>query len=191
MSYCRPASEIDLIRYGWIPFDLVELNKDSSLEEFVLSVRNGSVESFMYDDEFSAEDKLKLSDQVAEVREFLGMNGFLRPEMMLISMPEIYFTLFYIAKLDLIDDELEEKFFPYFLSNEEYETYDFNYERVEAIIRVLSGFLTEEELGEVTLDMMFMDNINCDETILEKAKKKLMTKKDELVPLLEKAYAMF
>ena len=198
MSHCRPVNEIDFLTYGWIPPGLIKMYQDLSLEEFVLIVRNGSIEAFVLDDEYSDEEKLALSDQVAEVRETLVINGFIRPEMMTLSTPELYFALQYIVNLSLADDielvmnedEYEEIFFPYFMTNEDYENYDFNYERVESILNVLSNFLSEEELYEVVLDVMFMSDASCDKKVLEEAKKKLVSERKKLVPLLEQVYTM-
>ena len=79
---------------------------------------------------------------------------------------------------------------PYYCSNDEYENYFFNYERIEAIINVLANFLDEDELYEVSLDIMYMGDGANDGEILEKAKKKLVEDADKLVPLLEQAFAM-
>ena len=59
------------------------------------------------------------------------------------------------------------------------------------IANVLSNFLDEEELYEVTLDIMYMDEAYCETEILEDAKKRLVEKGDELVPLLEQVFAMY
>ena len=159
-----------------------------ALEDFVLSVRNGSIFTLV-DDKFG-ENQLELLDAIGEAQDTLVMNGFLRSDIMTLSTPELFFTLDYIVKLKLVDD-CEEKFLPYFLSNDCYEQYVFCYERVEEVIKTLAGFLDEDELGEVIANIMYMDETGCNERQLERAKSKLVDAKEKLGPLLERAYAMF
>lgn len=200
MSFCKPASEINTFKFRWVPEPLARIYGDLSVEEFVLAVRNGSVNSFMYNDGYSDAEKLELASMVEDVKEVLTVNGFMRPEMMSLNDPELYFVVMYLMKLEVADnyylkkdmeEDFGEIFMPYYYSNDEYENYVFCYERVEAIINVLSNFLDEEELYEVTLDIMYMDEAYCETEILEDAKKRLVEKGDELIPLLEQVFAMY
>lgn len=200
MSFCKPASEINAFKFRWVPEPLARIYGDLSVEEFVLAVRNGSVNSFMYNDEYSDAEKLEYASMVEDVKEVLTVNGFIRPEMMSLNDPELYFVVMYLMKLDIadnyyskkdIEEDFGEIFMPYYYSNDEYENYVFCYERVEAIINVLSNFLDEEELYEVTLDIMYMDEAYCETEILEDAKKRLVEQGDELIPLLEQVFAMY
>lgn len=200
MSFCKPAGEIHFIKFEWIPDPLAKIYANCDVEDFVLAVRNGSINSFMYNDEYSDADKMELASMADEVREFLIVNGFIRPEMMILSDPELYFTIMYILKLELADnyysakdseDDYEEIFMPYYCSNDAYENYVFCYERIEAILDLLSNFLDDEELYEVILDIMYMGDAACDQEILDQAKEKLVEKGSELVPLLEQVFAMY
>ena len=200
MSFCKPASEINVFKFRWVPEPLAKIYGDYSVEEFVLAVRNGSVNSFMYNDEYSDAEKLELASMVEDVKETLTVNGFMRSEMMSLNDPELYFVVMYLMKLEIADnyylkkdmeEDFGEIFMPYYYTNDEYENYVFCYERVEAIINVLSNFLDEEELYEVTLDIMYMDEVYCEAEILEDAKKRLVEKGDELIPLLEQVFAMY
>ena len=128
---------------------------------------------------------------------------------MAISDPELYFTMKYIVDLDLIRtfildhesenggckdlDELdyEEAIMPYFFSNEDYERYVFNYERMEAVFNLLSNFLDEEELYEVALDVRSVGNCVCDEEIIGRACDKLKENSSRLVPKIVQAFAMY
>ena len=200
MSFCKPASEINAFTFQWVPAQLAKIYGDLSVEEFVLAIRNGSVNSFMYSDKYSEAEKIELASMVEDVREFLIVNGFIRPEMMSLSDPELYFVVMYLMKLEIaekdysdknLDEDFEEIFMPYYYSNDEYENYVFCYERVEAIINILANFLDGEELYEVTLDIMYMDDAFCESEILEESKKKLVEAADKLMPLLEQAFAMY
>lgn len=202
MSFCKPVREIEFIKTEWIPYPLVKMYADYTLEEFVLEVRNGSINSFMYDDERTEEDKAALGFMVDEVRETLIVNGFIRPEMMTLGNPELYFLLEYVIRLGFINDycskqelefdgDLETVFMPYYFSNEDYEEYVFCYERIEAILKVLADFLDEDELYEVSLDIMSMSGVACDDQVLKRAKEKLVENVAELVPSLEKVFAMY
>lgn len=200
MSFCKPASEINVFKFQWVPTKLAKLYGDLSVEEFVLAVRNGSVNSFMYSDDYSEAEKIELASMVDDVRETLIVNGFIRPEMMSLSDPELYFVVMYLMKLEIaekyyidgrLDEDFEEIFMPYYYSNDEYENYVFCYERVEAIINVLANFLEGDELYEVTLDIMYMDDAICESEILEEGKKKLVEAADKLMPLLEQVFAMY
>lgn len=200
MSFCKPASEINTFKFRWVPEPLAKIYGDYSVEEFVLAVRNGSINDFMYSDEHSDAEKLELASMVEDVKETLTVNGFMRPEMMSLNDPELYFVVMYLMKLEIADnyylkkdmeEDFGETFMPYYYSNDEYENYVFCYERVEAIINVLSNFLDEEELYEVTLDIMYMDEAYCETETLENAKKRLVEKGDELIPLLEQVFAMY
>lgn len=200
MSYCKPANEINAYKFQWIPAPLVKIYGDLSVEEFVLAVRNGSVNSFIYDDSIPEADKIELASMTEDVKEMLTVNGFIRHEMANLSDPELYFVVMYLMKLKIaenyyskkdMEEDFEEIFMPYFYSNDEYENYVFCYERVEAIINVLANFLDGEELYEVTLDIMYMDESVCETEILDEAKKKLIEKGDKLTPLLEQAFAMY
>ena len=57
MSFCKPVREIESIKYNWIPGRLRTMYADYTIEEFVLCVRNGFVNMFLYDDEYSEADK--------------------------------------------------------------------------------------------------------------------------------------
>lgn len=199
MSFCKPVSEIDAYKFQWIPAPLAKIYGHLDVEEFVLAVRNGSINTFMYNDKYSESEKIELASMVDDVKEMLIVNGFMRPEMMCLSNPELYFVIMYLIKLEMADKyyskkeldwDYEEIFMPYYYSNDEYENYFFNYERIEAIINVLANFLDEDELYEVSLDIMYMGDGANDGEILEKAKKKLVEDADKLVPLLEQAFAM-
>ena len=82
MSFCKPANEINAFKFQWVPAPLAKIYGDYSVEEFVLAVRNGSVNAFMYDNSFSEVEKIELASMVDDVREMLIVNGFIRPEMM-------------------------------------------------------------------------------------------------------------
>ncbi len=200
MSFCKPVREIENIKTDWIPGKIREIFADYTLEEFVLCVRNGSINMFMYDDSFSEIEKGELIFLTDEVRDTLVANGFIRPEMIMTNTPELYFLLNYLIELGLISDYIIEKemdndydevFMPYYYSNEQYEEYTFCYERIEAVINVLSNFLDADELYEVALDIMYMSDHPCDNETLENAKQKLVDRGLELVPLLEQAFAMY
>ena len=200
MSFCKPASEINNYRFQWIPAQLAKIYGDLSVEEFVLVVRNGSIDSLLYDDEYAEADKAALDFMIGDVREHLVVNGFIRPEMMGLNNPELYFVKTYLKDLKIaekyystivFEGDFEENFMPYFYSNDEYENYVFWYERIEAVINVLANFLDEDELYEVALDVMYMGDWVCDSGILEKAKKKLVIGAEKLVPLLEQAFAYY
>jgi hypothetical protein len=205
MSYCKPVGEVDYLKTDWIPNKLKYMYADYTLPEFVLCVRNGTVNEFMYDDSIPDAEKLELSDMVSEVLEVLMVNGFIRLEMMTISNPELYFTMKYIVSLELIKsfvlahetesgckdlDEVdyEEALMPYFFSNEDYEKYVFSYERVEATINLLSNYLDEEELYEVALDVMSVGNSNSDEEIIKRACDKMKENSLDLIPKLVQAF---
>lgn len=208
MSFCKPVGEIDFLKTDWIPSKLKNMFADYTLPEFVLCARNGTINEFMYNDDIPESEKLELSDMVAEVLEVLIVNGFIRLEMMAISNPELYFTMKYVVGLELVESfileheaksgckdrdavDYEEALMPYFYFNEDYEKYVFNYERIEAVINLLSNYLDEEELYEVALDVMSIGNCVCDEEILEKARDKLKENSLDLIPKLVQAFEMY
>lgn len=199
MSFCKPVREIESIKYNWIPGRLRTMYANYTIEEFVLCVRNGFVNMFLYDDEYSEADKGDLLFLTEDVRDTLVMNGFIRPEM-ITDNPELYFLKDYLIKYDIVtnyilekdlEDDYDELFMPYYYSNEQYENYVFRYERIEAILGILSNFLDKAEYHEVALDIMYMSDQASDDVILERAKKKLADSTMELVPLLAKVFAMF
>lgn len=199
MSFCRPAKEIHIFESEWIPNPLSGFYGDHNVENMVLAIRNGSIKSFMYSDEYSEIEKLELTSVVEDVKDMLVANGFIRPEMLNYGNPEPYFVAMYLIKLDIafnyyseigMEEDFEEIIMPYFFSNEAYERYEFSYERLEAIINVVSNFLEEEELYQVALDIRSMGMAVCKSDILEEAKKKMVEKGNELMPLLEQVFAM-
>lgn len=208
MSYCRSVNEIDSIKVDWIPRKLREIYGDYTLEEFVLAVRNGTIFTSIYDEEASEGEKMYISDMIAEVMEFLIVNGFIRYDMITLSTPEAYFIERYVVAQEMIEkcilgyesrgrviefkcEDYLEVMMPYNYSNRDYETYQFSYEKIEAVIRILSNYLNETELYDVALDINSMGNCVRDEAIIEQAKEKMVEKSFELVPLFVQAFAIF
>lgn len=192
MSHCRPAGEIDLITYGWMPPELIEIYKDATLEDFILDMRNGGVNSYIYDDQYTEKEKLVLMDAVEEARNVLIANGFFRSSISTGVEPELRFVLWYMADLGLMKEMEEdsiETFLPYFASNEDYEKYNFCLEKVDALIGVLADYLLDDELAEVALDIRGSERV--DTRLTESAKEKIVKHKDELIPELETVFMMF
>ena len=190
MSFCRPVSELEILGVEWIPAEIMKIVKGYTMDEFLLEMRNGSLEaSINSDDSYSEVERIRLMDAIEDVKEVLLVNGFFRPDMM-ITTPELYFVVEYIVKPGLTDD-YQETFLPYFSSNEDYEQYVFCYERIEAIINLLANFLTQEGLYEVAMDIMYTGDDYCDKEILEDAKGVLFKEREKIVPLLEQAFSMY
>ena len=208
MSYCRPVGEIEQIKTDWIPGKLRNMYADYTLEEFILTIRNGDINSYLYDDSISEGEKMYMSDIVAEVLEFLIVNGFMRSEIMTLSTPEMYFVKEYIVSLEMIENyilgceslyknvkfdykDYLKVFMPYYYSNRCYERYEFHCEKVEAAIDVLSDYLDDGELYDVTLDVMSVGNNISDEVMITAAKKKMVAKSLEILPELVEVFATF
>ena len=216
MNYCRPANEIDYLRSDWIPSKLKKFVRgDCGMLDFVLLVRNGSINDFMYDDSIPENEKLELSDMSAEVQEVLTVNGFIRPiiRRMLVSADvpnsELYFVKKYILEQELIEEfalkhesssgyhdidieDYKEALMPYFYDNESYEKYNLCCEgRIEAIINLLSNYLDEDDLYEVIVDIRGAGDFICDKRVFEKVCGVLRDECLDFIPKLVQAFEMY
>ena len=216
MSYCRPVNEIGYLGPDWIPSKLKKYARDSYGElDFVLLVRNGGIDGFMYDDNIPENEKLELSDMSAEVLEMLTINGFIRPiiRRMLFSADvpnsELYFIRKYIIEPKLIEEfalrheslggyqdvdveDYREALMPYFYSNKAYEKYDLCCDgRIEATINLLSNYLDEDELYDVMLDIRGAGDFICDKKIFKRVCGKLKDECLDFIPKLVQAFEMY
>lgn len=183
MSYCRKASE------AWCfieqemeepTYDYDEELEAMCTEALVLCARNNDVY-----------DVFKSEEAASSFVSVMIMLGFIRPEFLDGSAPELRFVWNYLAEQEILTEEDEEVFMPYYFSNEDYERYMFCFERVEGILKVLSQILDEDELYELRADMMFMGEYDCDEKKLASVKRKICEKKEVILPKLETVFAMY
>lgn len=216
MSYCRPASEIDYLRTDWIPSKLKKfVRNDCGMLDFVLLVRNGNINNFMYDDSISENEKLVLSDMSAEVLEVLTVNGFTRSiiRRMLFSSdipnPELYFVKKYILEPELIEEfalkheslsgykdvdveDYRKALMPYFYFNKAYEEYNpCNEDRIEAIINLMSNYFEDDDLYKVTLDIRGAGDFICNERTFEKVCGRLRDECLDFIPRLVQAFEAY
>lgn len=182
MNFCRPASELEGQKIFPDLFDKM------SNEEVILSFRNGQVYSFLDDDDWTNEEKVNLLEIVDETRDMLIINGLIRPEINYGVTPEMRFVLEYVVKTDLTDRL--DIFMPYCFSNEDYERYVFCFERIEAVLKILEKELNAMEFYEVLSNIMSDDAV-CDEKTLNEAKRKMIKRKEKILPQLEKAFEIF
>ena len=157
MRYCEKASILKSL--SDLPFyqDMIYV-ANMDLEEIVLGVRSGnlfySILKTSDGKKIEEEEWWMFLDRINDFKDYLNSQGYIRHDMDAIMMPERYFAETYAVPLGLVDKKVCQ---PYFYSNDVYETYTFEWNRLRLIRNILYDELTDEQYTAIEKDIMNAD----------------------------------
>lgn len=197
MSFCKSANELKSIRDLKLSEAALSLVETLSPGELILKVRNRTVSDYIMEDEinydYDGSDEVwekrydELRSLIEEIKRAVTIEGYIRNDLMDLVMPESYFVKEYVQGLGLISDY--QKCIPFYFSNEIYEKYEFTFERLVAILKVLEKELTPKQYRVVKNDIMYLDGyLYPGGSTLKEAKKILSRHRKKIGKRLEKIW---
>ena len=174
VRYCRSVKELKIFNDIKIDEELLKMLGPIKIDKLVLGVRNDNLVDYV-SNRISliggANDQevcwLYL-DMINDLRDELKVEGFIRSDMDDTVSPERYFAEMYAVPCGLVPRRICQ---PYLYSNEVYESYNFEYDRLRLILNILEEELPEEQFKAVRSDIMYADSYcACSSAILTAAK---------------------
>lgn len=160
MLYCKRNKFLKSLDEIDVDKRLVDLIGDVTADRLLLGIRNGNLMNSIISwatpiDEDEDDDNTWLYlDMINDVKDTLKLQGYIRNDLDDVVMPERYFAENYAIPCGLVDREICQ---PYYYSNEVYETYSFEYDRLRMIMNILEEELDDEQFNAVRCDVMYAD----------------------------------
>ena len=160
MLYCKSSKFLKSLDEIDVDKRLVDLIGDVTADRLLLGIRNGNLMNSIISwatpiDEDEDDDNTWLYlDMINDVKDTLKLQGYIRNDLDDVVMPERYFAENYAIPCGLVDREICQ---PYYYSNEVYETYSFEYDRLRMIMNILEEELDDEQFNAVRCDVMYAD----------------------------------
>ena len=157
MNYCKSVKCLKSINELEMDERLAEVLGPVEVDKLVLGIRSSDLiysisrQAFPIKKGIDKEEWWVYLDMINDVKDDLKYEGYIRHDIDNIVMPERHFAEMYAIPCGLVDKRICQ---PYFFSNEVYETYGFEFDRLKMILDILEEELIPEWFEVIKEDIM-------------------------------------